>query len=230
LRAPDAPINLIDRPWITNAFVIGIQWSDGPETGGSPVIDYRVWYDQGVGSMTVLEFHVAEKVYETLIPLTPGVVYTFKVQARNDFGFSDFSEDVQIKAAQRPDVAGAPATSVQGDDVLIDWNEPDDKGSDILDYRISIMGADGDSYLYQQDKCHSSDPNFITTSSCTVPIYILRDYPFYLDWGDSIYASVVSVNMYGDGDSSEFGNGAIITTWPDAPVNLEDVVEMRTES
>jgi len=41
-----------------------------------------------------------------------------------------------------------------------------------------------------------------------------------LRWGDSIYAKVIAYNKYGDSQSSDAGNGAIIITYPDPPINL----------
>ena len=137
---------------------------------------------------------------------------------------------MNILAAQVPETPDAPTTNVVGDDVQINWVAPDDMGSPINDYKIRIVGQDGEDYLYNQDLCANTNPLYLTLSSCSIPIYMLRDWPFSLEWGSSISASLVAVNSYGDSDMSEFGNGAIITTFPDAPVNLQDIVELRTES
>jgi hypothetical protein len=107
-----------------------------------------------------------------------------------------------------------------GDSVLIDWEAPDNKGSAIVGYRVKIKGVDDYGYTYNQDLCSDSNPLMVTDSQCSVPIYILMDWPYNLPWGSSISASLYAFNSYGDSDSSEYGNGAIITTSPDAPVNL----------
>jgi hypothetical protein len=44
--------------------------------------------------------------------------------------------------------------------------------------------------------------------------------PYSLPWGSSIYAQVQAYNSYGDSYYSSAGNGAIIYTYPDAPINL----------
>jgi hypothetical protein len=46
--------------------------------------------------------------------------------------------------------------------------------------------------------------------------------PFNLAWGSSISAKIIAYNAYGDSDYSELGNGAIITTYPDPPINFEE--------
>jgi hypothetical protein len=45
MENPDEPLNLQDVVEVTTAFVIGLQWQDGISFGGTPVLDYKVWYD-----------------------------------------------------------------------------------------------------------------------------------------------------------------------------------------
>jgi hypothetical protein len=44
---PEPPINLLNDPTTTSDVVIRFTWEDGLNDGGSPVIDYDVYYDQG---------------------------------------------------------------------------------------------------------------------------------------------------------------------------------------
>jgi hypothetical protein len=46
-------------------------------------------------------------------------------------------------------------------------------------------------------------------------------------WGDSVHAKIVAVNIYGDSIDSEVGNGAIIITYPDAPLYLQENLSYR---
>jgi hypothetical protein len=98
-RIPDAPLNPVVDSLVSNAVNIGILWDIGVESGGLPVLDYRVWYDQGTGVYMILDYEIEDTSYTTEVPLTAGVFYTFKVQSRNDVGFSDFSEELSIFAA-----------------------------------------------------------------------------------------------------------------------------------
>jgi hypothetical protein len=135
----------------------------------------------------VLEFAILVQMYTTEVPLTPGVTYAFKVQSRNEVGFSPYSEEVKILAAQIPEVPAAPVTVVAGDDVRIDFVEPNDMGAPILGYRIKIKDVDGVSYSYSQDSCQDYDnPTLVETTSCSIPIYMLMEWPFNLPWGSSI--------------------------------------------
>ena len=42
---PNKPVGLANNATITTAYVIGLTWNDGMNSGGSPVFDYRVSYD-----------------------------------------------------------------------------------------------------------------------------------------------------------------------------------------
>jgi hypothetical protein len=53
-------------------------------------------------------------------------------------------------------------------------------------------------------------------------VTILKDSPFNLPWGTNVFAKIVATNKYGDSGSSQAGYGAIITTYPDPPVNLAE--------
>jgi hypothetical protein len=61
-------------------------------------------------------------------------------------------------------------------------------------------------------------------------VQTLREEPFSLDWGDSVYATIIAVNDYGDSATSQPGNGAVIITYADAPINVAEIVELRTSS
>ena len=55
------------------------------------------------------------------------------------------------------------------------------------------------------------------STSCTIQVSKLRAEPFSLEWGTSVYAKIIAINIYGDSVISEPGNGAIIITNPDTP-------------
>jgi len=58
----------------------------------------------------------------------------------------------------------------------------------------------------------------------------LRASPFNLAWGTSVYAKVIATNAYGASVESNPGNGAVITTTPDAPISLAENTSLRTKS
>ena len=46
-QVPDSPVGLANVPSITNSQQIGLTWTAPTFNGGSDLIDYRVWYDNG---------------------------------------------------------------------------------------------------------------------------------------------------------------------------------------
>lgn len=44
--------------------------------------------------------------------------------------------------------------------------------------------------------------------------------PFNLPYGSDIYAKIIAVNVKGDSVMSDEGNGGVIQTVPDAPIDL----------
>ena len=102
---PDAPISLQNDLSVTTDTVIRFTWLDGISNGGTPVIDFAVYYDEGAGtdSFVLLDGAVTDRFYVTSVTLTPGATYRFKVTARNTVGTSLNSATVSILAAKEPD-------------------------------------------------------------------------------------------------------------------------------
>lgn len=55
-----------------------------------------------------------------------------------------------------------------------------------------------------------------------MPIQVLKAGVFQLAWGSEVYARVTAVNLYGPSVVSESGNGAIILTYPDSPISVNE--------
>ena len=47
--------------------------------------------------------------------------------------------------------------------------------------------------------------------------------PYHLTWGSSIFAKVIAKNLIGNSVESLPGNGAIILTYPDVPINFVNI-------
>lgn len=96
---PDAPLSLANTPAQTTGEQITFSWAQGIDNGGTPVIDFNIQYKAvGGGSYSDLALAVAQQTY-TAVGLTRGISYSFKVQARNAYGLSLFSDEVTILAA-----------------------------------------------------------------------------------------------------------------------------------
>ena len=97
---PDAPINFGNLVEITLDDRIGLSWDDGLSNGGTSIIDYQVFFDDGLGTGVFIELASAltERKY-TASGLYSGLLYTFRIKARNSVGYSDLSAPITILAA-----------------------------------------------------------------------------------------------------------------------------------
>jgi hypothetical protein len=102
LTYPDAPTTLAEIQASRTPAKISFNWIEGPSNGGTPVLDYRVTYDQSTGDYVVLDSLINVLSY-TASSLTTGKTYTFKVEARNSYGYSAYSDTVSILCAAEPD-------------------------------------------------------------------------------------------------------------------------------
>lgn len=69
--------------------------------GGTPVIDYRIWYDNTSNGVTFMELVSGLTGLDYIATgLVQGSTYKFKVESRNSYGYSAlFSNTVTILAA-----------------------------------------------------------------------------------------------------------------------------------
>jgi hypothetical protein len=91
-----------------------------------------------VGVWTYLQDAIIVYTYTTALPLIEGNTYKFKVEARNAVGYSDLSDEIAILAGEIPGTTAAPTTTSIGANILIAWSAPDDGGTSITAYVVSI--------------------------------------------------------------------------------------------
>jgi len=111
---------------------------------------------------------------------------------------------------------------------VIGWSTPDNGGSSITGYKVQMRQSD--LATFSQVTCTETMSNVVSFTVCSVSIASARGAPFNLAWGSSILAKIVATNVYGDSVPSESGNGAVILTYPDAPVNLANNVALTSSS
>lgn len=125
LTNPDAPVSLANDPAVTLGTQIGLTWLDGTSNGGTIILDYKIWSDQATDSYIDVADGITDQFY-TVTALSVGSTYKFKIQSRNSFGFSAFSSEITVKAAQKPDKPDAPTTTFDTTQVKIEWTAPFD--------------------------------------------------------------------------------------------------------
>jgi hypothetical protein len=99
----------------------------------------------------------------------------------------------------------APTTTFDRTTVVITWVEPFNQGSDITGYEIKIRQSDGVTFTEELTDCNRLTS---ATLTCTVPVITLTTTPYSIAWGESIYAKVAAINVYGTSILSDEGNGA----------------------
>ena len=182
------------------------------------MIDYRLW-----GSV---DGEAPSKYKETVIGtstivtgIETGKTYTFTLEARNSIGFSLFSDETSVKAAQEPTVPSAPTTIFNTDTstLVVSWVEPFNNGDTITGYQVLIQKADGD---FAEDfyNCNMTQSTALT---CEIPLTTLQN-DYGLDWGSETSAKVLAINSYGTSALSTKSTATTIITVPGAPTGLEN--------
>lgn len=217
ITKPDAPIGIIEDLSGRTQTSIAFFWTEGISNGGATVHDFRIYMNADGSDYELIRSGITETIF-LIDTLTPGVVYGFKLQARNDFGLSDDSEEFLILCATVPNAPLAPVTTGYLSDVIVSWQAPFNNGSPITSYRIFLQAKDT-SYIEESFYCLSNE-YMVEHTECVVPLDVLTQEPYNLQLGDSIYAKVIPNNVYGEGQISTGGNGATIVLVPSAPVSL----------
>lgn len=115
----------------------------------------------------ITEFLTLKSV--TALSLTKGVIYDFKVQARNAHGYSGFSDTFSILCAIRPGIPSNILTVNSNENVVISWTAPTNNGSPITAYTILIETNIG-TFVEEPNNCVGSDAIIVSSLTCTVTL------------------------------------------------------------
>lgn len=225
---PDTPLSLLEVILAKTATSITIEWSEGVANGGTEVLDYTVYRLEQEQTDQVLIDGVATTSH-IATGLTTGYYYTFKVRARNSFGFSDYTETLTILCAEEPATPAAPTTRRENDNIVVEWTEPANNGAALSSYTVFIGKSDL-SFELETSYCDGADSTIMANTACTIPLSVLKADPFNLVQGDSVYAKLYSTNMFGDSLESDIGNGGLIALVPTAPLDLANQAAVTSYS
>jgi hypothetical protein len=98
-----------------------------------------------------------------------GTTYSFRIEARNTYGYSAYSSEVSVLAAAVPSTPSAPSTAMSGTNVIISWTLPLENGSSVSSYTVTIRQSDGSTYSIESTYCNGSSSSVVTARSCTIP-------------------------------------------------------------
>jgi hypothetical protein len=166
----------------------------------------------------VLASNIPSPIY-TAVELIAGVIYQFKVESRNSYGYSAYSSSISLLCAYKPDPPLTVMTANSDNQVKITWKTPVTNGSPITSFKIYIRNIDL-VFIQETSSCDGASTTIISDMTCNVSLQLLRALPYSLVKGDSVYVKIISVNVYGDSVYSQEANGAVIQYVPDAPISL----------
>jgi hypothetical protein len=115
---------------------LGLTWSAGASNGGATVTEYRISKAVQGGTFSVLA-STANTHYD-VTSLTSGTTYEFKVEARNEYGYSAYSNTLSLLAAYIPAVPTSVTTEIDGSSVKVQWSLSTTNGSPITAYKVYV--------------------------------------------------------------------------------------------
>lgn len=150
---PDPPTD-VARVY-SDGNMITIDWVAPVDNGGTPVIDYKVQWDFGLGGafVEIADSTSGDALYTRSDSVIEGKTYLFKIIAVNAIGDSEPSIPAGIIAAKVPQTPNAPtkksATTTQ---IVVQWEEPYDGGSPLTGYQVWWnSGGSGNTFVKLAD-------------------------------------------------------------------------------
>lgn len=149
---PDVPTSVIEVYADRTKSTLGLSWISPVFTGGDVIIDYRINIAEQGGAFSVLESGITGTTY-TAITLTVGTTYEFKIESRNSYGFSNYSDVVKQLCAFIAEPPLMVTTANFNDIVTISWSEPVSNGSPITAYRIYVQENGSTTFTEETLEC-----------------------------------------------------------------------------
>jgi len=175
---------------------LGLTWSAGSSNGGSTITEYRISQAVQGGSFSVLASTANTNYLVT--SLTSGTTYEFKVEAKNEYGYSSHSSTLSLLAAYIPAVPTSVTTVNDGSSVKIAWSLSTTNGSPITAYKVYVKQSGSSAYTQESSDCDGTSASVISNEYCNINLSTLLASPYNIVGGDSIHAKVVATNVYGD--------------------------------
>jgi len=149
---------------------IAIEWTAlvDPATGNSAIVSYNLYWDEAT---TTVDIELTDTLTTTfdVNGLTGGETYLFKVRAYNIYGYGDFSAELSVKASDVPGNLNIPTVTLDGIDVKITWEAPDNHDETIDAYEVLFKKADG-TYVEDTVNCDASSDPVFSALTCSIPM------------------------------------------------------------
>jgi titin len=150
----------------------------------------------------------------TIVGLTEGTSYRFKIRAVNIYGASPDSGEVTIVASDIPSKMDPMSTARSGTDIVSTFAAPADNGAAIERYEIMIYNQGTSTYVEDTSQCDGTSSTVRTNLACTWAIsYLQSTYSYAI--GDLVLFKARAYNVDGWGAQSNANSGgATIMTVP----------------
>lgn len=193
---PDAPTGLIAS---AGRGQVSLMWTVPGNNGGSIVTDYIVEYKLSTdSSWSTFADGVSSNLNATVIGLTNGSAYDFRVSAVNDVGQGSASVSASAMPVTVPDAPTIGTATTGNGQAVVTFTAPAfDGGSTVNSYTVT------------------SSPGGFTGVGSVSPITVTG-----LTNGTSYTFTVTANNSVGTGSSSAPSNTVIPVTTPDAPISV----------
>ena len=192
---PNDPTGVVAS--VSGTVDLKVDWV-APAAGPSPT-SYVITLDNGPPATS----EETSNLTITFSDLNPGQRYVATVQSKNGAGTSPGVASAEVVIpSQVPDQVAQPTASAAGTDSLtVDWDQPNQNGSAIIDYEVAITRAGGAT----------------TTQSVVAPTTILT---FTGLVPGNYTATVMATNGVGDGPVSPASNQVALGDVPDSPTGV----------
>jgi hypothetical protein len=219
---PDAPVSLIENTNLRTYNTLALVWQDGASPNGDPVFEYVLSIAIGIDSTeySVFQDGIVTKSI-TIAGLTVGEFYKFKVQSKNNFGLSEYSNELVLLCAWVPSAPAEPQCTLESDFIRIAWEEPSNGGSNIYGYRVEIRTI-ATTWVQDLNDCDGSLEAITDQLYCDVKFETLMTAPFNLPLYEQINVRMVAYNIYGESELSLTAQNLWIVWKPESVLNLRD--------
>jgi large repetitive protein len=219
VRQAPAAMSAPTKGATTSDSQVEVLWSavtaPGLPTGNSPVLSYQLLWDNGQPARTdfLLLVETTSPGY-TLVGVTEGTTYRFRIRAVNIYGPGPASAPASIRASDIPSRMDPPSTARVATDIVVSWSAPAANGAALAAYEISVYSQATSAYVVDATQCDGSDSGVFSARQCIWPIAYLRStyaYPV----GALVLFAVRARNDEGWGAlSNPNAGGATIQTVP----------------
>ena len=125
-----------------------------------------------------------------------GLLYSFRLRAKNQLGWGPYSEIVQTIPCTNPAKMTPVTMTIENIYVKVSWTLPPANGAQITNYRVLILA--NDQMTWQESvQCDSADPVLVSDLECFVPMEELTGPRFSLGYNQFIKAKVQARNYRG---------------------------------